>query len=154
MPSRPAGRLGAIVLVQDADGRVLLVRQPGGPFAGAWLLPGGTVERDEGIVAAAARELHEETGLVLAEPRLVAQYQVWSEPPGGYDIALFCYRGSATGVLAQEAGGRARWWDPGILDDPHPVLRQELHDAGIRSDDPAAIAAALAAAGTRMERLA
>ncbi|GAC1698265.1 MAG: hypothetical protein NVS9B6_08130 [Candidatus Limnocylindrales bacterium] len=154
MPSGAAPRLGAIVVVQAADGRILLVRQRGGPFAGAWLLPGGRVERDEGIVAAAARELHEETGLILVGPELVAQYQVRSEPPGRFDIALFCYRGSATGVLAPEAGGAARWWDPGMLVEPHPALRQELHDAGIGADDPAAVAAALAAAGIVMERLA
>src|SRR5207237_5341498 len=33
--------IAAIALIRDDRGRVLLVKQTGGPFAGAWLLPGG-----------------------------------------------------------------------------------------------------------------
>jgi len=146
-------RLAAIVAAQQADGRVLLVRQTGGPFAGHWLLPGGSVDRDEGPAAAAARELHEETGLLLSGSGLVARYRLRSHPAGRYDIALFLYRGTASGTLTPEPGGEARWWDPALLPDPHPALRQELHDAGIGSDDPASIRASLAAAGIALERL-
>ena len=146
-------RVGALVAVQDTLGRVLLVWQTGGPFAGHWLLPGGSVERDEGIVAAAARELHEETGLVLADARLVALYQVRSDPPGAYDVVLFLYAGSATGTLSAEPGSEATWWDPATLRDPHPALRRELRDSGIGADDPATIATALVTAGIAMERL-
>ena len=150
---RLGGAIGAIVAVQDTAGQVLLVWQTSGPFAGHWLLPGGAVERDEGIVGAAARELHEETGLVLVGARLVAQYQVRSRPPGAYDIGVFVYTGTATGRLIAEPGSEARWFDPRALRDPHPALRRELLDAGIRADDAGAIEAALAAAGIAMERL-
>ena len=146
-------RQASIVAVQQADGRVLLVRQTGGPFAGHWLLPGGTVDGDEGTAAAAARELHEETGLRLAGSGLVARYRLRSLPAGRYDVALFLYRGTVSGVLTPEPGGDARWWDPALLPHPHPALRQELHDAGIGSDDPASIRAALTATSISMERL-
>lgn len=152
MPGAPA-RQAAIVAVQQADGRVLLVRQTGGPFAGHWLLPGGTVDDDEGTAAAAARELHEETGLRLAGSGLVARYRLRSLPAGRYDLGLFLYRGTVSGTLSPEPGGEARWWDPELLPDPHPALRQELHDAGIGKDDPASISAALAAAGIALQRL-
>ncbi len=146
-------RVGALVALQDPGGRILLVRQRGGPFAGAWLLPGGGARRDEGIVGAAARELHEETGLILAAARLVACYQVRHGPPGALDVVLFLYRGSATGSVTAEAGSEARWWDLAALADPHPALRRELRDCDIGADDPAAIDAALAVAGIVMERL-
>ena len=149
----PRPRIGALVIAVDANGRVLLVWQKGGPFAGHWLAPGGTVERDEGIAAAAARELREETGLILGGSLLRTVYQVRSARPGTFDVVLFIFTGSVAGRIAAEAGSDVRWWDPAAVPDPHPVLRRQLRDVGIGSDDPSAIDAALAAAGITMERL-
>ena len=53
-------------VVRDADGRLLLVRRGHAPGAGQWSLPGGRVEAGETAAAAAAREVREETGLVVA----------------------------------------------------------------------------------------
>jgi 8-oxo-dGTP pyrophosphatase MutT (NUDIX family) len=65
----PVDRLASRVLLVDRDGRILLFRgcDPGDPAAGEWwFTPGGG--RDEGETAqeCAVRELHEETGLLLA----------------------------------------------------------------------------------------
>jgi 8-oxo-dGTP pyrophosphatase MutT (NUDIX family) len=63
-------RAGAKVILIDADGSVLLFRggDPARPEAGTWWFPpGGGVEPDETIEAAARREVLEETGLVLDE---------------------------------------------------------------------------------------
>lgn len=46
----------------DNDLQVLLIQRGGEPYAGLWALPGGFVQIDEGLEAAAARELAEETG--------------------------------------------------------------------------------------------
>lgn len=55
-------RLGAIaVLVQDDH--VLLAQRKKSPDAGLWGFPGGHVEPGETALAAACRELQEETGL-------------------------------------------------------------------------------------------
>jgi 8-oxo-dGTP pyrophosphatase MutT (NUDIX family) len=51
---------GAVVLVRDGTGRLLLVRQP--PLAG-WALPGGLLKRRERPIVGAARELAEEVGI-------------------------------------------------------------------------------------------
>ncbi|XQZ55867.1 NUDIX domain-containing protein [Paracoccus yeei] len=55
----------AVLIDHDPDHgpRVLLVQRRNPPDAGLWGFPGGHVEPGETALAAAARELHEETGL-------------------------------------------------------------------------------------------
>jgi 8-oxo-dGTP diphosphatase len=52
----------AVCTVRDATLHVLLARATGGPFAGAWALPGGLVRDAEPLDVAAARTLHDRTG--------------------------------------------------------------------------------------------
>jgi len=58
--------VGAAVLVRDDDGRVLLVRRSArSTKAGLWCIPCGYVDYGEDVAAAAAREMLEETGLLV-----------------------------------------------------------------------------------------
>lgn len=61
-PSRPIAGVGAVIFV---GGQVVLIRRRYEPLAGQWSLPGGTVEIGETLEAAVAREVREETGLVV-----------------------------------------------------------------------------------------
>ncbi|MFM9445042.1 NUDIX domain-containing protein [Streptomyces acidiscabies] len=61
LTSPPRRRIGAVVLVLDVDGRVLLVQPT--YKAGKWQLPGGGAHKGEMPGDAASRELAEETGL-------------------------------------------------------------------------------------------
>ena len=142
--------IAAIALIRDDRGRVLLVKQRGGPFAGAWLLPGGRAADDESAVHALVREVREETGLTMTDAMYVAGYRTSGD---GYDIDVLMYRGPVEGSLVPEHGSDARWFEPDAIPDPHPALRRQLFDAGIGAEDPAAIEAALSDAGIQMERL-
>ena len=61
---RPAVTVDCVVLGLDAaDLKVLLIQRGLEPFRHAWALPGGFVQDEEDLDAAARRELREETGI-------------------------------------------------------------------------------------------
>lgn len=67
-PERPLRRRRAARIVVRAAGRVLLMADsdPGLPGSGWWVTPGGGLDVGESALAAAVRELAEETGLRVA----------------------------------------------------------------------------------------
>src|SRR5262249_33743790 len=64
---RPAVTVDIIVVTKERRPRVLLIRRAHEPFAGAWAIPGGFVDMEEGLETAARRELMEETGLNVGD---------------------------------------------------------------------------------------
>ncbi|HXJ35846.1 MAG TPA: NUDIX domain-containing protein [Candidatus Eisenbacteria bacterium] len=66
MTAAPGARVAvdvALFTVRDDALHVLVVQTAGGPFAGAWALPGGLVRENEPLDDAAARELFARTGV-------------------------------------------------------------------------------------------
>ena len=60
---RPAVAVDVVIVTREARPRVLLIRRKHEPFKGCWAIPGGFVEIDESLDAAARRELFEETNV-------------------------------------------------------------------------------------------
>ncbi len=143
-------RLTAIVACVDDAGRVLLVKQRGGTFSGAWLLPGGGVDAGETLVDAVRREMREETGCELEGLRHVAAYEV-DERTQDFRALVHLYRGRAIGEPRAEEGSAVRWSSPSDSG-YHPALRRELADAGLRVEDEAALADAMSRTDLRMRR--
>ncbi|MEV4744700.1 NUDIX domain-containing protein [Streptomyces sp. NPDC049555] len=125
-------RRSARVLLLDEADRLLLLKthvDPGDPAAGhAWFTPGGGVEVGETLAQAAARELREETGLVVAPEELgpavayTSGYADLGWAEGVFRDDFFHYRVARHTVDAggQGADERAyhagyRWWAPGEL---------------------------------------
>jgi 8-oxo-dGTP diphosphatase len=145
--------VAAIVACVDSAGRILVVKQTTGPFAGAWLLPGGAVERNERIEDAARRELRQETGQDIRDLRPVALYEVRSVPPGAFHILVHMFRGGEVeGVSPPEAGSEARWVHPGDIQ-LHPSMAVQLVDLGLIERERASLSSALAKFGVEMRRL-
>jgi 8-oxo-dGTP diphosphatase len=61
-PDRPFVGVGAVIVDR---GRVVLIKRRFEPMAGQWSLPGGAVDVGETLAECVAREMLEETGLVV-----------------------------------------------------------------------------------------
>lgn len=66
----------AVIGVVVREGSVLLVRRINPPDAGKWGFPGGKIELGETLRAATAREVKEETGLLVSPNRVVTALDV------------------------------------------------------------------------------
>ena len=56
----PSFTVGAMCLIEDGAGRILLIRHS---YREGWAMPGGFLKRGESVEACARREVHEEVGL-------------------------------------------------------------------------------------------
>ena len=145
--------VSAVVACVDDVGRVLIVKQTAGPFSGAWLLPGGNVERNERLEDAARRELFEETGYNAGVLTPVALYEVRSAPAGAFHFLVHLFRGGEVGGTPRpEPDSELRWADPREID-PHPNLAVALVDLGLIEGDRAALRRDLAKIGVEMRRV-
>ena len=127
------------------------MKQLSGPYAGAWLLPGGGVDDGESIEEGLRREMREETGCELDQVAPVASYEV-DERTQDFKALVHLFRGTAIGEARPEKGSAVRWAMPGDAGF-HPALRRELVDAGLRTEDEAALANAMRATNVTMRRV-
>ena len=107
-PERPVVGIGGVII---DGGRTLLIRRGSEPLRGEWSIPGGTLELGETLEEGVARELLEETGLVVRVGELIEVFdriyaedgkiaaQVQKKPRFHYVIVDY---------LCERIGGEAR----------------------------------------------
>jgi 8-oxo-dGTP diphosphatase len=106
----------AVLTVQSGQLQILLVRRGVEPFLGALALPGGMLaSADEGIDAAAVRELAEETGLASEQLHL-EQLRTYGAPDRDprLRVVTVCYLALVPDLPSPVAGGdaQAATWVP------------------------------------------
>lgn len=113
-------QVGASVIVEDEQGRVLLQKRTDNH---CWGYPGGSTELDERVEDAAARELLEETGLtannlelfgVFSGPELHYTYPNGDEV-SNIDVVFLCRDYTGTLSCQEEESEALRFFEPGKL---------------------------------------
>jgi len=106
--------VGAVI--KDRSGRLLLIRRGHEPGKGQWSIPGGRVEAGESDAEALAREIREETGLVVAVGRLIGSVR---RPAGdGREFDIRDYAATVTGgaLVPGDDADDAAWAGQAELD--------------------------------------
>jgi 8-oxo-dGTP diphosphatase len=94
-------------IIDDGEGRVVLVRRAIEPGFGKWVFPGGYVDRGEHVLAAALREAREESGLVVELRGLVDIYSYAGRTPV---ILVYAATRVDGDLQVDEEGLEARWF--------------------------------------------
>src|ERR1700722_2958236 len=83
-------RIGSALLVRDEVNRILLGKRNKDPQRGSWIIPGGKIHAFESIAEAAARELREETGLIVEVGDHFNVYEIIN-PPNEHRIVIYSW---------------------------------------------------------------
>ena len=105
--------LAVLCLIKDGD-RVLLQNRVKKDWQG-YTLPGGHVERGESFVDAVVREMKEETGLTIEQPKMVG-IKHFPIDDGRYIVLLF-EATQFTGEVVSSEEGEMTWIDRAELAD-------------------------------------
>jgi 8-oxo-dGTP diphosphatase len=102
-------QVGVKVLLKNDEGKILLLkRAPSYRTAGSWDIVGGRIDPGSGLMENLAREIQEETGLVLTdEPKLIAAQDIMFEK----HVVRLTYIGTTNGepVLDPEEHRDYKW---------------------------------------------
>ncbi len=93
--------------ILEMDGKILLLKRGISPQKGKWVMPGGYVDRNEEVKAAAIRETLEECGLKIAVERLVGVYSYAGHLPV---VIVYTSRYRAGELLPKDETLEARWF--------------------------------------------
>ena len=144
---RPALTADCVVFGRDGSEElsVLLIERGADPFKGCWAFPGGFLEMDETTEACAARELQEETGLIVpaGSGQLIELgcYSTVDRDPRGRVITI-AYSAviDKTEVKGADDAREARWFPlsaiPPLAFDHAQILKDALNMSGLLSSNP------------------
>lgn len=94
--------------------KILLIKRGRPPFVGMWATPGGNIDEGEEPVDAAIRELEEETGLKLSNPKFVGTFDTPYRDPRNKNCVSYAFAiklDSTQGVTAGDDATECEWID-------------------------------------------
>jgi len=129
-------RIGSALLVRDEANRILLGKRNKDPQRGSWIIPGGKIHAFESIAEAAARELQEETGLIVEVCEHFNVYEIIN-PPNEHRIVIYSW-GKIVGGEAKASDdiSELKFFELDELGEVPvtPLVRRVLSDAGFIFD--------------------
>ena len=101
----------SVALVRD--GKVLLIKRAFAPYQHLWTLPGGRIEPGETIEQCAMREIMEEIGVTIRNPRPVMVQSLGRE--GTFRLAVFVTTDFTGKITPSDEIADHKWVDPSAL---------------------------------------
>lgn len=105
----------SVALVRD--GKVLVIKRALAPYQNLWTFPGGRMDPGETVEQCAVREVQEELGLTIRNPRHAMTQSLGRD--GTYRLAVFATTDFSGFIRPSEEISDHKWADPGML----PALR-------------------------------
>ena len=97
-------------MVCDAKGNVLVQNKKGDRTWHGWNFPGGHVEQGEFVTPSVVREIREETGLTIENPKLCGIKEFQKEQDGKRFIVFLYVASRFSGELRSSAEGEVFWY--------------------------------------------
>jgi 8-oxo-dGTP diphosphatase len=131
--------VGAVAIIQDGEGRVLLARHTYRRRA-PWALPGGWVRRGEDPAETVVRELREETGLsVTVLSPLAVQRESARHLTVVYAARLTGGRLRPSSEVSEVRFVAPGAWPPGLRADHRDLIERLVHHASSNAHGAAAV---------------
>ena len=108
LPPGAGWPVAAVLAVVPRGEEVCLVRRTNRPDSGLWGYPGGKIEPGEAVLDAAARELHEETGITARPERVLTALDI-IRPGFHYVLIAVACRWDAGEPVADTDVDEAAW---------------------------------------------
>lgn len=97
-------------MVCDGQGNVLVQDKKNHPFWHGWNFPGGHVEQGEYVTPSVVREIREETGLTIENPKLCGIKEFHKSKDGKRYIVFLYVTDKFSGQLKDSGEGQVFWY--------------------------------------------
>lgn len=97
-------------MICDGKGNVLVQNKTNHPFWHGWNFPGGHVEEGEYVTPSVIREMEEETGLVIQNPKLCGIKEFHKSADGKRYIVFLYVAHQFSGELKPSVEGEVFWY--------------------------------------------